>query len=36
VISKITVVEHFTDAYHDKNNGGDKIKTDGSLPFIHL
>ncbi len=36
VTKKIAVVEHFTDAYHDRNNGGDRIRTDGSLPFIYL
>lgn len=30
------IVAHFTDAYHDRNNGGDRIKTDGALPFITL
>lgn len=33
---KVEVIKHFTNAYHDRNNGGDRIKTDGSLPFIHL
>lgn len=32
----IKVISHFTDAYHDRSNGGDRIKTDGSLPFISL
>ncbi len=32
----VEIVEHFTNAYHDRNNGGDRIKTDGSLPFITL
>lgn len=35
-VKKIEVVKHFTDAFHDRNNGGDRIKTDGSLPFIYL
>jgi hypothetical protein len=35
-IKKLELVEHFTDAYHSRNNGGDNIKTDGSLPFITL
>ncbi len=35
-IKKLEIVKHFTDSYHDHNNGGDQIKTDGSLPFIHL
>lgn len=35
-IHKFEVVKHFSDAYHDRNNGGDKIKTDGNLPFIYL
>ncbi len=35
---KITVdiVKNFTTGYHSRNGGGDTIKTDGSLPFIHL
>jgi len=35
-IKKLDIVKHFTDAYHDRSNGGDRIKTDGSLPFIEL
>jgi hypothetical protein len=35
-LKKLDVVKHFTDAYHDRNNGGDRIRTDGSLPFITL
>lgn len=35
-IDSVTVVEHFTSGYHDRNGGGDQIKTDGSLPFITL
>lgn len=35
-LKSIEVVQHFTDAYHDHNNGGDRIKTDGSLPFLTL
>jgi len=35
-LKKVEVINHFTDAYHDRNNGGDRIKTDGSLPFITL
>lgn len=33
---KVDVVEHFTTGYHDINGGGDRISTDGSLPFIYL
>lgn len=36
LVKDIEIVKHFTDAYHDRNNGGDRIKTDGSLPFISL
>lgn len=36
LIKDIETIEHFTDAFHDRNNGGDRIKTDGSLPFIYL
>jgi hypothetical protein len=35
-VKDIEVVKHFTDAYHGRNNGVDRIKTDGSLPFIYL
>jgi len=35
-IKNIEVVKHFTASYHDRNSGGDMIKTDGSLPFITL
>jgi LssY C-terminus len=35
-IKKLEIIEHFTDAFHDRNNGGDRIKTDGKLPFIYL
>ncbi len=35
-IESMEIIEHFTDAYHDHNNGGDTIQTDGSLPFINL
>lgn len=35
-VSRVEVVKHFTSAFHDRNNGGDRIKTDGSLPFIYL
>ena len=34
--AKVTIVQHFTRGYHDKNGGGDRIRTDGSLPFIDL
>ncbi len=35
-IQDIEIIEHFTDAYHDHNNGGDRISTDGALPFLTL
>lgn len=35
-LKKLEVVKHFTEAYHDRSNGGDRIETDGSLPFITL
>lgn len=35
-VKNVEIVEHFTTAFHDRNNGGDRIRTDGSLPFIHL
>ena len=36
LVKKVYKVEHFTDAYHDHNNGGDRIQTDGALPFVSL
>lgn len=35
-LKKVETVRHFTNAYHDRSNGGDRIRTDGSLPFITL
>jgi len=35
-VKKLENIKHFSDAYHDRNNGGDRIQTDGSLPFISL
>lgn len=34
--AKLRVIKHFTSGYHDRNGGGDRIRTDGSLPFINL
>ena len=31
-----TVIKHFSTGYHHRNGGGDRIKTDGSLPIITL
>lgn len=33
-VKQLEIIKHFSDAYHDRNNGGDRITTDGSLPFI--
>lgn len=35
-VKELQIVEHFTTAYHTRNGGGDRIETDGSLPFITL
>jgi len=35
-VKNVEAIEHFTNSYHDRNNGGDMIRTDGSLPFITL
>ncbi len=35
-INKIDIKKHFTAAFHSRNGGGDRIQTDGSLPFIDL
>ena len=33
---QINIVENFTAGYHSKNGGGDRIYTDGALPFVDL
>lgn len=33
-IENVNVIKHFTNSYHGRNGGGDKIFTDGSLPFV--
>ena len=35
-VKDIEIIKHFTDAYHTINSGGDKIRTDGSMPFVYL
>jgi len=30
------IIEHFTTSYHARNGGGDRMHTDGSLPFVTL
>ncbi|MBY0755141.1 LssY C-terminal domain-containing protein [Clostridium sardiniense] len=35
-IENVTIVQHFTSSYHDRNGGGDRIYTDGSLPFVKI
>ena len=35
-VKDIEIITHFTDAYHTINSGGDRISTDGSMPFIYL
>lgn len=34
--SRVTVLENFSTGYHDRNGGGDAIRTDGDLPVIDL
>ncbi len=36
VIRGVEVIKHFSTGYHDKMGGGDRIKTDGSLPIVTL
>lgn len=36
LLGPIEVVEHFTTSYHSRNGGGDKIETDGALPFVTI
>ena len=33
---KVTTAKHVTSGYHDRNGGGDRSKTDGSLPFVEF
>jgi hypothetical protein len=35
-VKKVEVVEHFSSGFHDRNGGGDRIHTDGALPFVNL
>lgn len=35
-VHRLATVEHYASGYHGRNGGGDSIKTDGNLPFIHL
>lgn len=35
-LSGIETIEHFTSSYHSRNGGGDRIETDGALPFIDI
>lgn len=32
----VETVEHYSSAYHDRNGGGDRIKTDGAMPFVTI
>lgn len=32
----VEVVPHFTSSYHSRNGGGDRIHTDGALPFVTI
>jgi hypothetical protein len=33
---KVETVEHYASGFRSRNGGGDHIRTDGNLPFIHL
>ena len=33
---RVDMVKHFSTGYHTRNGGGDTIRTDGAMPFIHL
>ena len=33
-VQKVDIVPHFTSSYHARNGGGDRIHTDGALPFV--
>ena len=32
----VKVIKHFVSGYHDRNGGGDRIITDGALPFVSI
>ncbi len=34
--ARVEVVEHFTSGFHARNGYGDRMRTDGSMPFVHL
>lgn len=36
LVSKVDTVEHYASGFRSRNGGGDHIKTDGNLPFIHF
>lgn len=36
LLGEIEIVEHFTSSYHSRNGGGDRIQTDGALPFVTI
>lgn len=36
LIKDVTIVKHFTTAFRHRSGGGDRIRTDGSLPFVTL
>ncbi|MHC5268916.1 LssY C-terminal domain-containing protein [Enterococcus sp. LJL98] len=36
LLGEVEIVEHFTSSYHSRNGGGDRIQTDGALPFVTL
>ncbi len=35
-VSDVERVRHFTEGYHSRNGGGDRIRTDGTLPFVTI
>ena len=36
VIKEVKAVAHFSSGYHSRNGGGDRISTDGDMPFVTL
>lgn len=36
LLKEVLMVPHFTSSYHSRNGGGDRIHTDGALPFVTL
>lgn len=36
VVKEVKTIAHFSSGYHSRNGGGDRIRTDGMMPFVTL